>query len=104
MLSCWMICLSKEGRLYIETVQQGELRRGENLDLAFAQKQVKDYLAEILKPEDAELSFWRAFSEGNYQLRLLFDDTDILTRIEHHPMAQWKSGSRASKQKSIQEL
>ena len=57
------------------------LRRGERFDLACAQKQVKDYLAAILKPEDTELSFWQAFAEGNYQPGLLFDDADILSRV-----------------------
>lgn len=75
------------------------LRRGERFDLASAQKQVKDYLAAILKPEDTELSFWQAFAEGKYQPGLLFDDADILPRIEHHPMALWKCGGRAPKQK-----
>ena len=71
------------------------LRRGERFDLACAQKQVKDYLAAILKPEDTELSFWQAFAEGNYQPGLLFDDADILSRVEHHPMALWKCGGGA---------
>lgn len=73
------------------------LRRGERFDLACAQKQVKDYLAAILKPEDTELSFWQAFAEGNYQPGLLFDDADILSRVEHHPMALWKCGGRMPK-------
>ena len=80
------------------------LRRGERFDLASAQKQVKDYLAAILKPEDTELSFWQAFAEGNYQPGLLFDDADILPRIEHHPMALWKCGGRVPKQKDTPAL
>lgn len=80
------------------------LRRGERFDLASAQEQIKNYLNDILKPEDTELSFWRAFSEGTYQPELLFDDTDILSRIEHHPMALWKCGGRPSKQKDTPEL
>lgn len=79
------------------------LRRGERFDLASMQKQVKDYLADILKPEDSELSFWRAFAVGKYQPDLLFDDTDILSRIEHHPMALWKCGGRASREKQTPE-
>ena len=80
------------------------LRRGERFDLASAQKQVKDYLADILKPEDTELSFWKTFAEEKYQPDLLFDDADILLRIEHHPMALWKCGGRPSKPKDIPEL
>lgn len=73
------------------------LRHGERFDLAFVQKQVKNYLADILKPEDTELSFWQAFAIGKYQPNLLFDDADILSRIEHHPMALWKCGGHSSK-------
>ena len=73
------------------------LRRGERFDLASVQKQVKDYLADILRPEDTELSFWRAFAEEKYQPDLLFDDADILSRIGHHPMALWKCGGRVGK-------
>ncbi len=75
------------------------LRRGERFDLAFAQKQVKDYLANILRPKNSELSFWQVFAEGKYQPMLLFDDADILLRIEHHPMALWKCGERTQMQK-----
>lgn len=49
-------------------------------------------LAVILKPEDTELSFWQAFAEEKYQPDFLFDDADIVSRIEHHPMALWKCG------------
>lgn len=40
------------------------LRRGERFDLACAQKQVKDYLAAILKPEDTELILLAGFCRG----------------------------------------
>lgn len=62
-----------------------------------ASRVTDDYLAAILKPEDTELSFWQAFAEGNYQPGLLFDDADILSRVEHHPMALWKCGGRMPK-------
>lgn len=53
---------------------------------------------------NTELSFWQAFAEGNYQPGLLFDDADILPRIEHHPMALWKCGGRVPKQKDTPAL
>ena len=80
------------------------LRRGEHFDLADAQKQVKTYLSDILKPEDAELAFWRFFADGKYQPELLFDDADILARIAHHPMALWKCGGRGAVQKETPEI
>ena len=80
------------------------LRRGERFDLADAQKQVKTYLSDILKPEDTELAFWQAFADGKYQPELLFDDADILARIAHHPMALWKCGGRSAVQKETPEI
>jgi predicted nucleotidyltransferase component of viral defense system len=80
------------------------LRRGERFDLADAQKQVKTYLSDILKPEDTELAFWKAFADGKYQPELLFDDADILAQIAHHPMALWKCGGRGAVQKETPEI
>lgn len=80
------------------------LRRGERFDLADAQKQVTTYLSDMLKPEDTELAFWKAFADGKYQPELLFDDADILARIAHHPMALWKCGGRGAVQKETPEI
>lgn len=80
------------------------LRRGERFDLADAQKQVTTYLSDMLKPEDTELAFWKAFADGKYQPELLFDDADILARIAHHPMALWKCGGRSAVQKETPEI
>ena len=65
------------------------LRRSEQFDLLSAQKQVEDYLRGVLLPE-GDLSFWTAFANGEYKPELLFDDEDVLSRIERHPMALWK--------------
>lgn len=65
------------------------LRRKEHFDLPTAQKQVDEYLKRILLPE-GDLSFWTAFSRGEYKPGLLFEDTELLSRIEQHPMALWK--------------
>lgn len=88
----------------IKTELTPVLRRGERFDLADAQKQVKTYLSDILKPEDTELAFWQAFADGKYQPELLFDDADILARIAHHPMALWKCGGRGAVQKETPEI
>ena len=65
------------------------LRKSERFDLALAQEQVEKYLKEILLPE-GDTSFWETFSKGEFRPELLFDDEDILSRIEGHPMALWK--------------
>lgn len=69
------------------------LRRAEHFNLPTAQKQVNDYLRGILLPE-GDVSFWNFFSEGEYKPELLFADPEILSRIEHHPMALWKCSKR----------
>jgi predicted nucleotidyltransferase component of viral defense system len=70
------------------------LRRGGPLDLMVAQEQIKAYLSDILKPEEAELSFWHSFADGDYRPELLFDDPAILLRLRNHPMALWKCNQR----------
>lgn len=65
------------------------LRRAEHFDLSAAQGQVEKYLKGILLPE-GDLSFWTAFAKGEYDPGLLFDDSELLLRIEQHPMALWK--------------
>ncbi len=70
------------------------LRRGEHFDLTIAQEKVNSYLSDILKPEKTELSFLIAFADRKYHPELLFDDIDILSRIQNHPMALWKCRER----------
>lgn len=71
------------------------LRRDEHFDLPAAQKEVRDYLREILLPE-GNLSFWAEFARGKYKPDLLFDDAQILSRIKQHPMAVWKCSWKTS--------
>lgn len=71
------------------------LRRAEHFDLQVAREQVADYLRGILLPE-GDLSFWTAFAKGEYKPELLFGDSEILSRIEHHPMALWKCSKKTS--------
>lgn len=71
------------------------LRRAERFDLPAAKEQVMNYLKGILLPE-GDLSFWIAFAKGEYRPELLFDDSEILSRIEHHPMALWKCSKKTS--------
>ena len=66
------------------------LHRGEFFDLPAAKTQVTNYLTELLKPEKSELEFWDAFRNKEYRPELLFDEPEILARLERHPMALWK--------------
>ena len=71
------------------------LRRAEHFNLSAAKEQVVNYLKGILLPE-GDLSFWAAFARGDYRPELLFDDSETLSRIEHHPMALWKCSKKTS--------
>lgn len=71
------------------------LRKSERFDLALAQEQVEKYLKGILLPEE-DSSFWETFSKGEFRPELLFDDENILSRIDGHPMALWKCGRNTS--------
>jgi len=69
------------------------LRRAERFDLPMAQTQVDAYLKRVLLPEN-DLSFWKAYANGEYKPELLFDNTEILSRIDRHPMAIWKCSKK----------
>lgn len=71
------------------------LRRAEHFGLPAAQKQVEEYLKDILLPE-GDMSFWTEFARGEYKPELLFDDPEILSNIAGHPMALWKCNRKMS--------
>ena len=73
------------------------LRRGTWFDAQQAHEQVITYLGKLLTPDERELSFWTSFSHQEYHPELLFQDADILSRIEQHPMALWKCNDRRNK-------
>ncbi len=66
------------------------IRRAEHFDLPAVQKRVKAFLSELLRLDEREKDFLRAFAKKDYRPDLLFDDKEILTRIQNHPMALWK--------------
>jgi hypothetical protein len=48
------------------------------------------WIESLLKLEDNEWEFLKAFREKEYRPDLLFDSKEILERIINHPMAIWK--------------
>lgn len=70
------------------------LRKSEKFNLEVAQKEVRDYLASIMIPTEAEEKFWRAFAEGKYCPEWIFGESPELENISSHPMALWKCRSR----------
>lgn len=94
--------LSSISQQRIKTDLMPVLRKGAWFDAQQAQEKVCAELKEILNPSERELSFWTAFQNREYHPEFLFDDADILERIQTHPMALWKCSDRQIKQQ-IQE-
>ena len=69
------------------------LSKTEKFDHTSATKQIKDYLTVLLVFTDDERQFVEQFKNKIYQPELLFSDSDILSRISWHPMAQWRCGT-----------
>ena len=66
------------------------LRKSEHFDFESAKTNVLNYLLDLMNLTDNEKLFIENFNTGTYSPELLFDDRDILKRIESHPMALWK--------------
>ena len=82
----------------IKTDLKPVLRKDEHFDLQAGLARVKEYLERILLPEE-DLSFWKEFANGEYKPELLFDDSEILSRIMEHPMARWKCTKNTAEKK-----
>ena len=66
------------------------IRREEHFDLQSVQKRVKDFLSDSLHLEERDIDFLRTFARKEYRPDLLFDDREIIKRIQNHPMVLWK--------------
>lgn len=53
-------------------------------------QQAKDYIAELMQLTEREQEYMNRFIAKEYVPELLFDDKEIVERIEEHPMAIWK--------------
>ena len=67
------------------------LRKKDRFDFEGAKTAVIQFLSSLLHFTQSELHFIDAFNNGNYNPELLFEDKDIITRIQNHPMALWKT-------------
>jgi predicted nucleotidyltransferase component of viral defense system len=74
----------------IKTSLYPVLRSKDKFDLKDSQLQVMTWIESLLKLEDNEWEFLKAFREKEYRPDLLFDSKEILERIINHPMAIWK--------------
>jgi predicted nucleotidyltransferase component of viral defense system len=70
------------------------LKKNEPFDFETAKTTAKEYLSKLMILTENEELFVEKFNQGIYQPDLLFDDDAIITRIEKHPMALWKTRKR----------
>ena len=66
------------------------IRNAERFDFAAAKERVTAFLSKVMVLTDKEKSFLQRFLKGHYEPQLLFDDKEILERIQKHPMAVWR--------------
>jgi hypothetical protein len=52
----------------------------------FATSLIKDYLSSLLTPTSNELLFIKEFRNKNSRLDLLFDDANLIKKLDKHPM------------------
>ena len=66
------------------------IRNAERFDLQAARERVSTFLHERMALAERETAFLKHFAAGRYEPQLLFEDSEIIQRVEHHPMAAWR--------------
>jgi predicted nucleotidyltransferase component of viral defense system len=66
------------------------VKKGEFVRLDDMKKEVKGFLAELLQLSDDEKEFLKLFNKKRFAPRLVFDDENIIERLNKHPMILWK--------------
>ena len=66
------------------------IRNAERFDLQSAKERVSSFLHKWMAQTNKETAFLQGFSAGRYEPDLLFEDGEIVERIENHPMALWR--------------
>ena len=51
---------------------------------------LRDNLEKVLRLTEDEKAFVEAFRAKDYWPELLFDDAEVVARVQKHPMAAWK--------------
>jgi len=74
----------------VRTELQPMLRNAEKFNLHAARDRVSTFLFEHMTLTEKETAFLKEFSNGSYVPQHLFEDYEIVRRIENHPMALWR--------------
>jgi predicted nucleotidyltransferase component of viral defense system len=74
----------------VRTELRPMIRSAERFDLSAAHDRVSAFIAEWMLLTEKESAFLERFAKGRYEPSLLFDDIEVVRRIENHPMALWR--------------
>jgi predicted nucleotidyltransferase component of viral defense system len=66
------------------------IRNSERFDFEGVKVKVCNSVSELMTLTENEKLFLRHFADGSFEPKLLFSDDNIIERILHHPMAEWK--------------
>lgn len=66
------------------------IQKGEFIELEKIKICVKEFLSELMILTTDEKKFLQKFKEKQYCPELLYDDAQVLRRINNHPMVLWK--------------
>lgn len=70
---------------------KGLVSKNESFNLSKSKAYVKEQIEPLLKFQEPERAYLSSFETGIFQPKLLFQDHEILERIEYHPMALWRT-------------
>lgn len=59
-------------------------------DLEVKKERIIQYFHNLMRLTQDEQLFIQAFKNGRYQPELLFEDKEIIKRIQNHPLIKWK--------------
>lgn len=68
-----------------------------HFDIDLYKSRAKEYLHDLMQVRPEEDEYMERFILGEYRPELLFSDSEIIERLEEHPMAIWKCKNNLSK-------
>ena len=74
----------------IRTELRPMLRSTERFDLQAAHDRVSAFLVGWMALTESETEFLSQFAKGEYKPQFLFEDSEIVKRVENHPMVLWR--------------
>lgn len=66
-----------------------KIRNPKLVEIDMMKKEVANYLKDVIFIDNTVLEFYNRFKERKYEPSILFEDKEILKRIENHPMVNW---------------